>query len=204
LSIILKYQGVGVGRGKKIVDIELVVEEAIALIEEGGVEEFSTRRLASRLGISAMTLYNYYENRGAILKGALRKGLAIIWDGLEAEIGEWHARGGSAIGAYRVLADHLLDFSIARPNLCSFVLTESAGNDWRAFDADVDRMCRGNGDAALPERSPEMCRAVYLFELLVFALALKVIGGGETADGFRLLMTEGYERLLSGYEKAAG
>ena len=62
------------GRGKKIVDIDLVVQEAIALIEEGGVEEFSTRRLAARLGISAMTLYNYYENRGAILRGALLKG----------------------------------------------------------------------------------------------------------------------------------
>ena len=65
-SIISMYWRGPVGRGKKIVDIELVVDEAVALIEEGGVEAFSTRRLASRLGISAMTLYNYYENRGAI------------------------------------------------------------------------------------------------------------------------------------------
>jgi AcrR family transcriptional regulator len=190
-----------VGRGKKIVDIELVVEEAIALIEEGGVEEFSTRRLASRLGISAMTLYNYYENRGAILKGALRKGLSIMWGGLEQEVGDWRSGGGSSIGAYRVLADHLLSFALARPSLCSFVLTESAGNDWHAFDAEVDRICRGSSGGS-PERSPEMSRATYLFELLVFALALKVIGGGETAENFRALMSEGYDLLLSGYEKA--
>jgi AcrR family transcriptional regulator len=190
-----------VGRGKKIVNIELVVEEAIALIEEGGVEEFSTRRLASRLGISAMTLYNYYENRGAILNGALRKGLSLMWVGLEAEVGEWRSKGGSAIGAYRILAEHLLAFALARPRLCSFVLTERAGNDWRAFDIEVDKLCRSGADK-LPERSPETVRAEYLFELLVFALALKVIGGGETAEGFRLLMDEGYERLLSGYDKA--
>jgi AcrR family transcriptional regulator len=189
-----------VGRGKKIVDIELVVEEAIALIEEGGVEEFSTRRLASRLGISAMTLYNYYENRGAILKGALRKGLEFMWEGLEGEVGEWRSQGGTSIGAYRIVADHLLAFAVARPSLCSFVLTESAGKDWRSFDVEVDKLCRG-GSGELPERSPEMVRDEYLFELLVFALALKVIGGGETAEGFRVLMAEGYSRLLAGYEK---
>jgi AcrR family transcriptional regulator len=190
-----------VGRGKKIVDIELVVEEAVALIEEGGVGEFSTRRLASRLGISAMTLYNYYDNRGAIIKGALRKGLRLMWAGLEGEVGDWRSRGGSPIGAYRILADHLLAFALARPRLCSFVLTESLGNDWRTFDSEVYALCRGDS-GELPERSPEMVRDEYLFELLVFALALKVIGGGETAEGFRLLMTEGYERLLSRYEKA--
>jgi AcrR family transcriptional regulator len=185
-----------VGRGKKIVDIELVVDEAVALIEEGGVEEFSTRRLASRLGISAMTLYNYYENRGAIVRGALKRGFALLWEGLSDEVETWRAAGGSSLGAYRVLADHLIAFAVARPRLCRFILTEGASDDWSSPDGYIERIC----GAGLGERSEALKRDIYLFELVVFSLALKVIIAGETIESFRELMTEGYDRLIRGYE----
>lgn len=181
------------GRGKKIVDIEVVVDEAIALIEESGLEEFSTRRLASRLGISAMTLYNYYENRRAILEGALNKSLALMWEGLDGKVAAWRAQGGRSLGAYRVLSDHLLAFAQARPSLCRFILTERAGFDWAADDGTIERICRDSEGGARPER---LSRDIYLFELIVFALALKVISGGETPERFRELVGEGYELLL--------
>jgi len=183
-----------VGRGKKIVDIELVIDEAIALIEEGGVEEFSTRRLASRLGISAMTLYNYYENRGAIIGEALKRGLGMLWDGLPAEVSAWRQKGGQPLGVYRVLADHLLAFALEKPRLCRFVLTESAGIDWSDRDSAIERML-GSDDQQL-KRSDELRRDIYLFELIVFALALKVISGGETADRYRDLSGHAFERLI--------
>ena len=47
-------------------------------------------------------------------------------------------------------------------------------------------------------------RDMSLFELLVSALALKVIGGGETPERFRELATEGYERLLGHYRSVVG
>lgn len=183
------------GRGKKIVDIELVIDEAVALIEEGGVEEFSTRRLASRLGISAMTLYNYYENRGAIIKGALNRGLGLLWSGLPGEVTAWRAAGGNPIGAYRVLADHLLAFAVSRPMLCRFVLTEGAAGDWNARDGQIEMIC-GPASYGGEERPEPVRRDIYLYELLIFALALKVIGGGETPQRFRELADEGFERLL--------
>ena len=188
------------GRGKKIVDIELVVDEAIALIEEGGVEEFSTRRLASRLGISAMTLYNYYENRGAILRETLKRGVGLLWDGLSAEVAAWRSGGGSPVGAYRVLADHLLGFAKARPRLCRFVLTECAGDDWSVLDSHIEKAC-GNSDLGV--RPEELRRDIYLFELVIFALALKVISGGETPERFIELADEGYGLLLKRHEAVA-
>jgi AcrR family transcriptional regulator len=191
-----------VGRGKKIVDIELVVQEAIALIEEGGVEEFSTRRLASRLGISAMTLYNYYENRGAILKGALRTGLVLLWKGLDEEVAAWRANGGAPLGSYRVLADHLLSFAQARPSLCRFILTESAGLDWSEEEGRIEAICSQGAGWAGMRGSDRLRRGIYLFELLAFALALKVIGGGESPERFRELASEGYELLLGPSEGA--
>jgi AcrR family transcriptional regulator len=182
-----------VGRGKKIVDIELVVDEAIVLIEESGVEEFSTRRLASRLGISAMTLYNYYDNRGAILKETLNRGLDLLLEGLPAKVVEWRGLGQEPVGAYRVLADHILEFAIARPYLCRFIITEGAGTDWSALEGRIERAF---GDAANSMRLESRRSAIYLFELLVFALVLKVIGGGESPERYRELVAEGYELLL--------
>lgn len=190
------------GRGKKIVDIELVVDEAVALIEEGGVEEFSTRRLASRLGISAMTLYNYYENRGAIIKGAVNRGLDLLWSGLSEEVDAWREKGGGTVGAYRVFADHLLSFAIARPRLCRFILAEGAAGGWNGREGWMEKIFGPKG-ADEPERSEPLDRDIYLFELLVSALALKVVGGGETPQRFRELATEGYERLLGRYEASS-
>lgn len=183
------------GRGKKIVDIELVVDEAIILIDEGGIEEFSTRRLASRLGISAMTLYNYYENRRAILRAALDRGLRLLWSGLPEEVAAFRAGGGGALGAYRVLADHLLAFALARPRLCRFVLTEGASEGWNDRGGLIERIC-GPGDPDGEPSSDLLRRDIYLFELLIFALALKVIGGGESRERFAELASEGYERLV--------
>lgn len=166
------------GRGKKIVDIELVIDEAIALIEEVGVEEFSTRRLASRLGISAMTLYNYYDNRGAILKGAFAKGLGMLWKGQEGAASP--AGRADGLGAYRALADHVLAFALERPKLCRFLLSEGAGVE----------------GSSLPHPAPS--REAYLFELLICALALKVTGGAETPERYRELAASGFDLLLAG------
>jgi AcrR family transcriptional regulator len=192
-----------VGRGKKIIDTSLVVDEAVALIEECGVGEFSTRRLASRLGISAMTLYNYYENRGAIMKEALDRSLSLLWAGLPAEVDAWRDKGGSYLGAYRVFADHLLAFAIARPLLCRFILTEGAGGDWMAKDGYIEDIF-GSKSPGSESRPETMRRDIYLFELLAFALALKVIGGGETPERFGELVGEGYELLIARHEKPLG
>lgn len=191
------------GRGKKIVDIDVVVEEAIALIEESGVEEFSTRRLAARLGISAMTLYNYYENRGAILGEALSQGLKVLLSGLSDKVSSWREQGGGELGVYKIMAEHFLAVALSRPFLCRFVLTSGAGSDWSDPDGQLELICNSIQEGGESGRSVQLRRDIYLFELLVFALTLKVIGGGETAEGFRELVTEGYERLLGQYDGVA-
>lgn len=46
-----------------------VLQAAIALADEGGIEALSMRRLARELGVEAMSLYNHVENKDAILSG---------------------------------------------------------------------------------------------------------------------------------------
>jgi len=48
---------------------ERVLAAAVALADEGGVEELSMRRLAKKLGVEAMSLYNHIANKDQLLDG---------------------------------------------------------------------------------------------------------------------------------------
>ena len=46
---------------------DAIVVAALGLIEERGLEDFSTRKLGERLGLKAMSLYHYFPSREALL-----------------------------------------------------------------------------------------------------------------------------------------
>lgn len=57
---------------------ERVLQTALALADEGGVESLSMRRLADELGVKAMSLYNHVANKDDLLDGILDAALAEI------------------------------------------------------------------------------------------------------------------------------
>ncbi len=48
---------------------DLILVEAVALVDELGLTELTMRRLGERLGVEAMSLYRYVEGREALLDG---------------------------------------------------------------------------------------------------------------------------------------
>jgi AcrR family transcriptional regulator len=48
-----------------------VLETALQLIDQDGLEGFSMRKLGAKLGVEAMSLYNYVKNKGAIFDGVI-------------------------------------------------------------------------------------------------------------------------------------
>ena len=48
---------------------ERVLQGAIALADEGGIESITMRRLGKSLGVEAMSLYNHVANKGDLLDG---------------------------------------------------------------------------------------------------------------------------------------
>lgn len=57
------------GRGAALTR-EDIAQAALALIDDVGVEAFSTRKLGARLGLQAMSLYHYFPSREALLDAA--------------------------------------------------------------------------------------------------------------------------------------
>ncbi len=194
------------GRGKKIVDTRVVVDAAVALIEARGYEEFSTRRLAAKLRISAMTLYNYYENREAILRDVVLRALSIFREGLPEKIEACHGADGYPLRAYMALAEHLLDFALARPNLYRFLFWADLGATTRREGSGLgsreffSSLVRKEGDRKELESIEDNA---YLFEVLINALAMNVVASGSTlsAERYRDLAATGYALLLGCREK---
>ncbi len=53
---------------------EKILEQALNLINTGGFEGFSMRKLANEIGVKAVTIYNYYQNKDDLYLAVLAKG----------------------------------------------------------------------------------------------------------------------------------
>lgn len=48
---------------------ERVLKVALSLLDRGGLESLSMRKIASKLGVEAMSLYNYFASKDALIEG---------------------------------------------------------------------------------------------------------------------------------------
>ncbi|WP_410671735.1 TetR/AcrR family transcriptional regulator C-terminal domain-containing protein [Amycolatopsis sp. cmx-4-68] len=69
------------GRPPKDADVlsrERILREALALVDEEGLDAVSMRKLARRLGVDPMSLYNHVDGKDALLDGVAEVLLAAI------------------------------------------------------------------------------------------------------------------------------
>jgi TetR/AcrR family tetracycline transcriptional repressor len=61
-------------RGRpRLLSVDRVIDDAIALVEEGGVQSLTMSALAGRLGVHAMTLYGYVDSREHLIDQAIAR-----------------------------------------------------------------------------------------------------------------------------------
>jgi AcrR family transcriptional regulator len=83
-----------------------VMQAAVEIADEAGIEALSMRRLAQSLGVEAMSLYHHVRNKSDLLGGMLD----IVYSEIEppSSSGEWRAAmRRSAISFHHVLLRHL-------------------------------------------------------------------------------------------------
>jgi AcrR family transcriptional regulator len=97
---------------------ERVLEAAIRLADEGGLESLTMRKLAGALGVEAMSLYNYVENKGELVSSIVD--LVVSEFELPSEEQDWEvAVRTCAISAHEVLVRH--------PWACNPVMSPTGG-----------------------------------------------------------------------------
>jgi len=92
---------------------ERVLDAAIRLADEGGIESVTMRRLARELGVEAMSLYNHVQNKSDLVNGIVD----LVFAEVELpETGEWDdAVRQCAISAHEAFLRH--------PWACSLMLS---------------------------------------------------------------------------------
>src|SRR6266516_4793524 len=71
---------------------ERILQAALALVDEGGLESLSMRKLGQKLGFEAMSLYNHVANKDDVIDGILD---------LVLEEGELPSPTGASVTAVR-------------------------------------------------------------------------------------------------------
>lgn len=72
-------------------DPELVLAQALSLLDEGGGQGLTMRALAARLGVSPMSLYRHVGDRAALLRSLSDRVYAAVLDA-DDETADAHAR----------------------------------------------------------------------------------------------------------------
>ncbi len=194
------------GRSKKIVDTNLIVDKALDLIETNGYNQFSTRKLAAELNISAMTLYNYFENRDAIIAQVVIKGYDLFWSGLPDDLESYGRKNGNPLKVYNLMTDYLISFGLARPHLYTFIFNSNLNQlqqnpeiytRYAAVFLFVKKYARPEADLDLIHSD------LYMFQVLANALVLNAIQGRSnmSPDIFRKSMSRAYELCIQPHER---
>jgi len=92
-----------------------ILDAALALLRQDGLEGVSIRKIADRIGVSHMALYGYFENRAAIICSLRERG----FEQMEAMCAESlrRAETGDALIEVRVLLERFIQISHEHPRL---------------------------------------------------------------------------------------
>lgn len=187
-------------REKVISDISSLVTGAYELIDEGGYANFSTRKLADRMGISHMTLYNY-TNREEVLKQVVEKGFALFHkDYLPPALTLLEETKSSAL-FFRILADQLYLFALKNTNLYRFMFQDPASSLTR--DPRISRLYTSGVDALSriisEDKIEALRRDAYLFFVLINGLIIAHLDRrhNTTEEDCLTLMRRAWELILS-------
>ena len=110
-------------QARSLMKVELMLEAAMRLLDEGELESLTTNAVAARAGVSIGTLYQYFPDKHALLDALVQRELGTLADEVTAAMQELPATGGervrrivrAVVGAYggrgrvhRLLMGHAL------------------------------------------------------------------------------------------------
>jgi TetR/AcrR family tetracycline transcriptional repressor len=123
---------------------DAILDAALELADEGGLAAISMRRLAARLGVEAMSLYNHVAGKADLLDGIASRvfeSIAVPDAGLP-----WDDRVRALIGGcYRAMRAH--------PAVVQALVAEAANPRSRGALAILDQILGALFDAGLDERA---------------------------------------------------
>lgn len=104
----------------------VIIEAAIEMIDEVGLEALTMRSLGGRLGVEAMALYRYVNGREDLLEGVVD----VLVDGISVEPGGMLGPGDGWQGFLQWLAHSVRSIAVEHPTLFPLVATRHPAAPW--------------------------------------------------------------------------
>jgi AcrR family transcriptional regulator len=163
-------------------DLEAVVDAAVSLADDAGLDAVSVRRVAARLGVTPMALYRYVESKDELLDAMADR----LYEGLtlpDPDAEWWHGLAELARSTRRVL--------LARPWAAPLFARPLSGPHAHAVDEALRGAIRNAGfsEAEARELHDQLSN-------MVFALVAPELHGGRNRAAFE----RGLELLHAGLE----
>ena len=108
---------------KNVREVELIkqriLEQALDLMSRHGFDGFSMRKLGSRLGVSAKTIYNYYQNKDEIYLAILTRGFSELYDRFEKTVASYP----DPLERLKQMGRAYLNFGLEQANIYNLMFT---------------------------------------------------------------------------------
>jgi len=109
---------------RALLDVEHVIDVALAILDADGLDAVSFRRLSADLGVSHMTLYGYFDSKDALLEALVARTIAVP-----------SIRRNTAAAWDDVLFDVIQDLHrilVNRPGIAEILVSRQLTGDWVA------------------------------------------------------------------------
>lgn len=107
---------------RALATLQAIREAALQVLEQGGLEKFSTTRVADRAGVSVGSLYQYYRNREELLEALVQAELAETFRVIERHLGN-APREERARAIVRAIVGSFSQVAGSRPVLLDLLLS---------------------------------------------------------------------------------
>jgi AcrR family transcriptional regulator len=109
---------------RALLDVEHVIDVALAILDAEGLDAVSFRRLSADLGVSHMTLYGYFDSKDALLEALVARTIAVPAN-RQAPSAPWD----------EVLFDAIADLHrvlVGRPGIAEILVSRELTGEWIA------------------------------------------------------------------------
>ncbi len=125
-----------------------ILDKALELISEDGFNNFSMRKLASKLNMTATPIYGYYKNKDEIYLSVLLQGFENMYQLLSAA----YEAGKTPVERLKNICREFIKFGINNPNFYNIMLVLNAPKFYDYVGTSMERLASLELNAAIKVR----------------------------------------------------
>jgi AcrR family transcriptional regulator len=174
------------------------------LFVKEGLEGFSMRKIADRVGVSAPAIYRHYKNKDELLNEVVTDGLKMLEEYLQPAL-----QADSPLERLHQLVDRFLAFALEQPQTfhCAFMVPskaigalsdELARHNWSTFQLAVEQVAECMATGVFRKDDPMETAIMLWAEAHGLITLFKMHRFGPDEKLFKVIYRRSIERLFEG------